>query len=152
MPALPAALQSFVETSSKSLEMITEFSERQPELLEAILARKEANPTVAGIVATTSSPKLPQQCKYTLEDTMVHSVMQDMLMVERAEKAKIKAKHTEYAQAGAKKLAAILASSDLGLPATDVPAAELKEDDIPDTILFKDLNEVDIISAQVLLN
>merc|ERR1719446_493158 len=150
MPALPAALQSFVETSSKSLEMMTEFSERQPELLEAILARKEANPTVAGIVATTSSPKLPQQCKYTLEDTMVHSVMQDMLMVERAqkvlydglelklnaaEKARIKAKHAEYAQEGAKKLAAMIASFHPSLPATDVPAAakaaELKEEDIP---------------------
>merc|ERR1719446_1158843 len=129
MPALPAALQSFVETSSKSLEMMTEFSERQPELLEAILARKEANPTVAGIVATTSSPKLPQQCKYTLEDTMVHSVMQDMLMVERAQKV-------------------LYDGLELQLNA----AEEVKEDDIPDTILFKDLNEVDIISAQVLLN
>lgn len=66
------------------------------------------------------------------------------------DKAKVKAKYLEWSQQGTKKLQAFLAAQ--GLEAPEVPAVELKEAEIPDVILFKDINEVNIISTHVLLN
>merc|ERR1712039_150696 len=67
LPFLPESLKKLAEFQSWELARMEDFASRQPELMAELCARKEANPTVAGIVATTVEPRDPATCKYTVE-------------------------------------------------------------------------------------
>ena len=84
LPFLPESLKKLAEFQTWERARMEDFAARQPELLAELCARKEANPTVAGIVATAAAPRDPAACKYTVEGTVVHDVMSKLAMMERA--------------------------------------------------------------------
>lgn len=146
MPFLPESLKKLAEFQTTERARMEDFAARQPELMAELCARKEANPTVAGIVATTVEPKDPALCKYTVEGTVVHDVMSKLAMMERAketmydglyitltpaDKAKWKEKVVESMAAHHKKIKAMMGDTDW-----TPPTVEVADTDIPDKIPF----------------
>eukprot|EP00316_Scyphosphaera_apsteinii_P016478 CAMPEP_0119310574 /NCGR_PEP_ID=MMETSP1333-20130426/19647_1 /TAXON_ID=418940 /ORGANISM="Scyphosphaera apsteinii, Strain RCC1455" /LENGTH=190 /DNA_ID=CAMNT_0007314789 /DNA_START=50 /DNA_END=622 /DNA_ORIENTATION=+ len=86
LPFVPDSLKPLFSQAEKMREKMETFSEQQPELLAEMIKRKEANPLATGIVATVPTARDPKTCKYTLEGTLVHTLMKDVYYQERLEK------------------------------------------------------------------
>jgi len=146
MPFLPESLKKLAEFQTWELTRMEDFAARQPELLAELCARKEANPTVSGIVATTVEPRDPALCKYTVEGSVVHDVMGRLATMERAkatmydglfitltpaDKAKWKEKVIESMAAHHKKIKAMMGDTEW-----TPPEIVVADSDIPDKIPF----------------
>lgn len=145
MPFLPESLKKLAEFQTWERARMEDFASRQPELMAELCARKEANPTVSGIVATTVEPRDPTTCKYTVEGTVVHDVMTRLATMERAkatmydglsitltpaDKAKYKEKILESMAAHNKKIKAMIGDEFVA------PEIVVSDSDIPDKIPF----------------
>lgn len=115
-----------------------------------------------------TAPYAPiRRCKYTLEGDMVHTLLKNILMVERAktnlyegldlkltakDKEKIKEAHSEFVAQGEQNLATFLKKHEIPKEDMKDKAPSLKVEDLPETIPFTELAQVDVISTHVLLN
>mmetsp|Transcript_19377 Transcript_19377/g.58486 ORF Transcript_19377/g.58486 Transcript_19377/m.58486 type:complete len:198 (+) Transcript_19377:1747-2340(+) len=163
-PHLAESLKPLAAHATKIRETYESFAASQPELLKQIVARVEKDPLCTGVVPTVSAPRDPKLCKYTVEGTLVHEIMNNVKLLERREKTmydgleykltdkekkEIIANSAAFLTAQNNKVIASLADSmsaekmkEIEKEAEEKMAkaiASVKLSDIPDSIPFKDV-------------
>ncbi|KOO26933.1 hypothetical protein Ctob_003904 [Chrysochromulina tobinii] len=81
-PSLPAGLKEIAEQGASISEELSKFASERPELYKSVLDAI-AKADKPGITATVAVAKDPKACKYTLEGTMLHDLMQNVAKVDR---------------------------------------------------------------------
>jgi len=164
IPHLAESLKPIAAQATKVRETYESFASSQPELLKQIIARVEKDPLCTGIVPTVAAARDPKLCKYTVEGTLVHEIMNNVKLLERREKTMYEGLEYKLTEKEKKEIIAnsvafltaennkVIASLSDSMSADKVKELEkeaqdhmakaissVKLSDIPDTMPFKEV-------------